>query len=165
MRGCVNTLSNLLFFSPTISFLFLSFAVCVCEMENEERGDILRESPRAAKRTEDPRLEEDSFKNSMIKGGERVTVWLRIVGHADLSSDQSRLVCRPLSFGGAVLTLSPRGLLLVMGSTRSDRCWISVERETSCCRAVKRGQRSARQRQVIQGNAGAPTPFILQRNE
>lgn len=131
----------------------------MCETENEERGDILRESPRAAERTEEPRLEEDSFKNSVIKGGER------IVGHADLSSDQSRLVCRPLSFGGAVLTLSPRGVLLVMGSTRSDRCWISVERETSCCRAVKRGQRSARQRQVIQGNAGAPTPFILQRNE
>lgn len=137
----------------------------MCETENEEREDILRESPRAAERTEEPRLEEDSFKNSMIKGGERVTVWLRIVGHADLSSDQSRLVCRPLSFGGAVLTLSPRGVLLVMGSTRSDRCWISVVTETSCCRAVKRGQRSARQRQVIQGNAGAPTPFILQRNE
>lgn len=102
----------------------------MCETENEERGDILRESPRAAERTEEPRLEEDSFKNSMIKGGERVTVWLRIVGHADLSSDQSRLVCRPLSFGGAVLTLSPRGLLLVMGSTRSDRCWIfSGERD------------------------------------
>lgn len=128
MRGCVNTLSNLSRSShpPFLPcFCPLQF---VCARRKMKRGEIVRESPRAAERTEEPRLE-DSFKNSMIKGGERVTVWLRIVGHADLSSNQSRLVCRPLSFGGAVLTLSPRGVLLVMGSTRSDRCWISVERD------------------------------------
>lgn len=45
---------------------------------------------------------------------------------ADLNSDQSQLVRGPLclspSFGVAVLTLGPWGVLLVIGSTGSDGC-------------------------------------------
>lgn len=110
----------------------------MCETENEQRREILRESPQAARRTEKLRLEEDSFKNSMIKGGDCVTAWLRVVSRTDLNSDQSQLVRRPLSFGGAMLTLSPRGVLLVMGSMRSGGCRFLTEVECLCCRALDR---------------------------
>lgn len=42
----------------------------------------------------------------------------------DLNSDQSQLVHGPLSLslGAAMLTLGPRGVLLVIGSTGSDGC-------------------------------------------
>lgn len=44
----------------------------------------------------------------------------------DLNSDQSQLVRGPLSLslGTAMLTLGPRGVLLVIGSTRSDGCGV-----------------------------------------
>lgn len=61
-----------------------------------------------------------------------MTTWLRVVSRTDLNSDQSQLVRGPLSlsFGGAMLTLGPQGVLLVIGSARSDGCrFFSAEGE------------------------------------
>lgn len=85
--------------------------MCVCEKkrggergreevkgrEGDRKRERDRESPLAVQRTEKLWSEEDGFKSSVIKAGECVTIWLRVVSHADLETDQSRLVRRPLS--------------------------------------------------------------------
>lgn len=79
--------------------------------KNERERNIRKGS----ERTEKLRSEEDSFKKSMIKGGECVTIWLRVT--AALISIQIKVnwsvgLSLSLSFGAAMLTLGPRGCIV-----------------------------------------------------
>lgn len=101
----------------SLLLLLLSAAVCVWRSwQREERGTRGESSSGAENRGS-----EDGFTRAVIKSGESATVWLRLVGHNDLSSDQSGPV-RPPSFGCAALTLVPRGRF-VRGGTRAGFWW------------------------------------------
>lgn len=62
-----------LIFCSSSASLFLAFAARVCKKNERERN--IR---KGSERREKLRSEEDSFKKSMIKGGECVTIWLRV---------------------------------------------------------------------------------------
>ena len=153
MWGFVNTLSWISL--STVSSLCLSYAVC----EWIEESDIERESLSSV----ELRFEEGSFKNGMIKGAECVTAWLRVGSHTDLNSDQSGSVRRRLSFGGAMLTLSPRGVLLVMGSTRSDGCRFFFDRGRASL-LQSGGPLTEPGALAYSGNVGKCWGFILRRH-